>query len=309
MVNTASDESGDAGGQASAPSSVSQPQNEFINASYTLGQFDCVSDCTESTGGEFGMNPLGTGVGFTRRRLRSGDTAYSEVSNGDAWDNNSSLFHTTSAVGTQSQSYFLPSPTLSPILPQVRPAPTEGGVNQSSSSSAPTISNMVLSQSYDLAQGVESSAGPERSYTAVENSWAGLHAALTPLSGVSEECASEGQRDDLVGVSMHSAIVSRAPPAALASAAMRRSPSPGRSGRAGTALSKENLANEEMEQVSDKLGAADAEARSLGEGQQEPDEPQVVEVLVLPTLLPPSVQAMLVTALGELGAEVRRENR
>lgn len=312
-----------------ALSSGSNVSNDFMNSSFMYHQFDCRSDCTDSTGAEGVVNSLGSHISMTRRRVRSVDHTYSETSAGEGtcWDANSSLFSPHAALALDQQSYLLPTP---PDTPGARTgAATRTGadaeqkgveewgdcgkdINQSSSSGAPTISNMLLSQS-----------------------------RVSSATATREECEGEGEGVNGTDEVVCSKIVSRAVPRAVLSGSGReqassnsssdRSGSSETSSASSTGSSLNSSAGSSTESAETVTAssvpsgpAATLHDRAMQHAQtvcseqgdyqedqnKEVKEGEVVlEVLVLPTMLPFAMRSMLHSALAVLGVQVRREHR
>jgi hypothetical protein len=338
-LKTGSEDSAETGGHASAPSSGSHVSNEFLNSSFAFHQFDCHSDCTESTGTEGIHTQLNGSTVFNRRRLRSGDTVCSEISCGESWEANSSLFGRDHAPAflsqsqSQAQSYVLPSPPEASPPASRRPETIfeanretlETSVNQSSSSGAPTISNMLMSQSRDQA---DAAAGEERALgIAVARAHGSLlnsihSASLSPSDASHEEDVGPDGEDALMGVSLHSAIVSRALPAS--EMGMHQPDAPLHSPSAGS-RDITGMASEEPSDLSEKTTSPNVTAASASPTKA-PSSPRkgkasqgsassadecalCLDVLVLPTMLPAPVKNMIYAALGVLQVDVRRAHR
>jgi hypothetical protein len=287
-----------------APSSGSHASNDFMNSSFMFHQFDCRSDCTDSTGPDAGAgpNPLGTTLGFPRRRFRSADTTSTDVSVNDTngWDANSSMFNTLAPPA--SQSYLLPTPPLSPCAESadggssaaqdsawrdVSSAAGEGGdrsymasasdVDQSHSSSAATVSNMLVGegQARNRVDGLYGLSVPQRP--------SAILAVDSDDSGDGEGGIAYERRGVQAGRGLQPVL----PPQIVA-------------------VSRPVTQHQSLETASQQeRRPADSPDR---ERTGEPEEP-IVDVIVLPTLLPASVREVVHGALDRLSVEVRREYR
>jgi hypothetical protein len=287
-----------------APSSGSHASNDFMNSSFMFHQFDCRSDCTDSTGPDAGAgpNPLGTTLGFPRRRFRSADTTSTDVSVNDTngWDANSSMFNTLARP--TSQSYLLPTPPLSPCAESadggssaaqdsawrdVSSAAGEGGdrsymasasdVDQSHSSSAATVSNMLLGegQARNRVDGLYGLSVPQRP--------SAILAVDSDDSGDGEGGIAYERGGVVAGRGLQPVL----PPQVAAV------PQP------DTQHQTHETASQQERRPADSPDRA-------GEGES---EAPILDVLVLPTLLPASVREVVHGALGGLSVEVRREYR
>jgi hypothetical protein len=347
-LKTGSEDSTETRVHASAPSSTaSHVSDEFLNSSFAFHQFDCHSDCTESTGTEGVVTQLHSSIVFNRRRLRSGDTVCSEISCSEGWEANSSLFgrekggpqsqsQAQSQAQAQAQSYILPSlseassppvPRRPETIPEAKEA-WESSFNQSCSSGAATINNMMSqSRDYpDAAVGVE-----DRQEIAMACSISSLassiHIHSAPLSPAEawregdEEAA--GREDALLGRCLHSAIVSRALPASelgvhRPDVTSPRAPAPVHSDMAEVAREDPSDLSEKTTSpnVTTAPASPDKHSTSPAAHKSSPGSHDAVEesavcldVLVLPTMLPAPVKNMIYAALGVLQVDVRRAHR